>query len=152
MARRYFTLDPDGLTIDRFVSVIFKQLRKQIPRLANPREAAHTVAILEELFEQIDINGDTRVDWNEFTSFNIENGMSATNQSTHSRLDEYSISMQPDRSHPPQQVQPLHPLVKMVYVPETKRVYAIQKDFDTINAYTNKGQLAHSLQIGDKVR
>ena len=41
--------------------MLFKQLLKSLPKLATQKEASHTVAILEELFEQIDINGDEKV-------------------------------------------------------------------------------------------
>ena len=148
--KRYFTMDPKGLTIDSFVRVLFKQLTKTIPGLADRKEAAHTVAILEELFEQIDINGDTRVDWDEFTSFNIENGMSATKQSDNSNLDEYTISMCTDPKSTNRFVAPLHPITSMLYIPETKRVLTIQKDSDVITAYSNRGHFAHSLVVGDK--
>ena len=148
--KKYFNMDPEGLSIDDFVKVLFKQLLKTMPGLANEKEAAHAVAILEELFEQIDINGDTKVDWNEFTSFNIENGMSATKQSDNSNLDEYSVTMAPDQHQHYHDLSPLNPITKMVYIPETKKVLTIQKDSDTINAYSNKGHFTHSLQVGEK--
>ena len=143
-------MDPEGLSIRAFVKVIFKQLLKGMPGLAAPTEAAHTVAILEELFEQIDINGDTKVDWDEFTSFNIENGMSVTKQSDNADLDEYSITISQDQTHYDHSVDSLHPVTNMIYNPETKRVLTIQKDSSVIHAYSNKGVFAHALNVGEK--
>ena len=151
--KKYFTMDPAGLSIRTFVKVIFKQLLKGMPRLAEENEAAHTVAILEELFEQIDINGDTKVDWDEFTSFNIENGMSATKQSDNANLDEYSVTMSQDHQHNARaqmSIDALHPITNMIYNPETKRVLSIQKDSGVIHAYNNKGVFAHTLTVGEK--
>ncbi|GMH51681.1 hypothetical protein TL16_g01060 [Triparma laevis f. inornata] len=148
--KKYFTMDSEGLSIRAFVKVIFKQLLKTIPGLAAPKEAAHTVAILEELFEQIDINGDTKVDWDEFTSFNIENGMSVTKQSDNADLDEYSVTISQDQSHHDHSVDSLHPITNMIYNPETKRVLTIQKDSSVIHAYNNKGVFAHALNVGEK--
>jgi len=66
-----------------------------------------------QLFEQIDINGDGKVDWDEFTSFNIQNGMAATKQTEHSAIDEYSIALAQDPSFRDDTVLPLHPIVKI---------------------------------------
>jgi hypothetical protein len=148
--KKYFTMDPEGLPIDAFVKVLFKQLLKTYPRLAEPKEAAHTVAILEEFFEQIDINGDTMVDWDEFTSFNIENGMSVTKQADHTNLDVYTVSIVPDPNQENHDLGPLNPIVRMLHIPETKKVLTIQKDSDVINAYSNKGHFVHCLHVGDK--
>jgi len=147
--KKYFTVDKEGLGKQQFVKVLFKQLLKGLPKLGTLREASHTVAILEELFEQIDINGDGKVDWDEFTSFNIENGMAATNQTEHSQLDEYSVSLKQDAKFHDNTILPLHPIVKMVNVPHTKKFMTIQKDSNVINCYTNKGVIAHTLVVGD---
>lgn len=49
--KKYFTIDKEGLEIDQFVKTLFKQLLKSLPGLSRPTEAAHTVAILEEVSE-----------------------------------------------------------------------------------------------------
>jgi WD40 repeat protein len=70
-----------GLPIDCFVETIFKQLYEQSPRLSDPSEAEYLVAMLYDMFSQIDLNGDGSVDWDEFTSFTINIGIDASDRS-----------------------------------------------------------------------
>jgi hypothetical protein len=49
----------DGLPINSFTEVIFMQLFEANSGLLNPAEAEYTVAMLHELFGQIDYNGTT---------------------------------------------------------------------------------------------
>lgn len=67
----------EGLDVSAFVDILFHQLVAQFPGLMKHKEAATLVALLHELFNQVDINGDKRVDWDEFTSHTINSGMRA---------------------------------------------------------------------------
>lgn len=76
---RYF---PDeGLHKTQFARIILFGLLLARPELRHVGRAAAIVALLFELFEQIDINGDAMVDWEEFTTFCMSVGLIAT--STH---------------------------------------------------------------------
>ena len=60
----------DGLDIDQFIHAVFPALADVEPILkSSEREAANCVRLVGELFRQIDVNGDGRVDWEEFTNF-----------------------------------------------------------------------------------
>lgn len=47
-----------GLAIDAFIDALYKQLKDTHPKILEANEAAYTVAMLEEMFYQIDFNGD----------------------------------------------------------------------------------------------
>ena len=51
-------LDSNGLPIDDFTKVIFMQLHEVKNKVAALSEAEYTVAMLHELFGQIDYNGE----------------------------------------------------------------------------------------------
>lgn len=73
---RYF---PDsGLQKPQFARIILYALLLARPELRHLGRATAIVALLFELFEQIDINGDAVVDWDEFTTFCISLGLIAT--------------------------------------------------------------------------
>jgi hypothetical protein len=55
--KRVFMEDSNGLPINCFTEVIFMQLYEVNNGVANPSEAEYTVAMLHELFGQIDYNG-----------------------------------------------------------------------------------------------
>ena len=54
--------------------VLFKQLFETHPRIIDDIEAPYTVAMLQEMFYQIDYNGDGTTNWDEFTSFCVQTG------------------------------------------------------------------------------
>lgn len=58
--KRLFMEDSNGLPISNFTKVIFLQLYEVNSRVASPSEAEYTVAMLHELFGQIDYNGKSR--------------------------------------------------------------------------------------------
>jgi hypothetical protein len=57
--KKLFMASSDGLPINSFTEVIFMQLFEANSGLLNPAEAEYTVAMLHELFGQIDYNGTT---------------------------------------------------------------------------------------------
>ena len=56
-------LENDGLAMREFTITLFHYLCVENPKILEPSEAAYTVAMLEEMFCQIDFNGDGVVDW-----------------------------------------------------------------------------------------
>jgi len=62
-------MQPDGLPLDHFVSVMLKYL----PKPEDPVKAARDLC---ELFAQVDVNGDGTMEWGEFSAFCIEAGTS----------------------------------------------------------------------------
>jgi hypothetical protein len=63
-----------GVRKDEFARIILYNLLNIRPDLLSLRIASTFVALLSEMFEQIDINGDALVDWDEFTNFCISVG------------------------------------------------------------------------------
>lgn len=67
-----------GIGKDDFARIILFALLQSRPELQRVARASVLVALLFEMFEQIDINGDAWVDWEEFTSFCMSLGLIAT--------------------------------------------------------------------------
>lgn len=77
--RKEFQVKEQGLSISEFVFVMMKfvqssSLNEENARLRNLSER-QLVANLCELFAQIDINGDGSMEWEEFTSFIVDTGL-----------------------------------------------------------------------------
>lgn len=77
--RKEFQVKQKGLSISEFVFVMMKfvqssPLNEENARLRNLSEQ-QLVANLCELFAQIDINGDGSMEWEEFTSFIVDTGL-----------------------------------------------------------------------------
>ena len=72
-----------GLDIDQFVEALFKQLKDSHPKILEINEASYTVAMLEEMFYQIDFNGDGDCSWDEFTNFAIQAVLSGSASTSH---------------------------------------------------------------------
>ena len=53
----------DGLQINAFTRVLLRQLYVQNPKVLDDSEAAYTVAMLHDMFFQIDFNENGSVDW-----------------------------------------------------------------------------------------
>ena len=69
MKKKWFRGDSDSLSIDDFTAVLFIQLYEMHPKIIEDLEAGYAVAMIQEMFMQIDYNGDGGSDWNEFTTF-----------------------------------------------------------------------------------
>jgi len=65
----------DGLPIGPFTEVLFKQLFESHPKIIEEAEAAYTVAMIQEMFYQIDYNDDGK---------HMHTNVSIYYQSTHS--------------------------------------------------------------------
>ena len=63
--KKKFQKNSEGLNITEFVEVIFKQLYETHPKIIDSSEAAYAVAMLQEMFHQIDYNGDQNTNWDE---------------------------------------------------------------------------------------
>lgn len=68
----------EGLCKEDFARMLLFELMRARPELMRLARASALVAQLFEMFEQIDINGDAVVDWEEFTTFCISIGLIAT--------------------------------------------------------------------------
>ena len=145
-----FALAKTGLPLDAFVELLFKQLALDEPRLSDPNEASGCVALLQELFRQIDINGDQKVDWEEFTNYTISAGMRGAEVAaglSQRSADEFDVHYELDRSYDLSD-QP-HASIHLVrHVPELKRLLVVRKDAAAFDAYDRLGRWEHAYRFG----
>ena len=154
---------PDGgLDIDTFVEILFTQLAGQFPVLKNIQEAAMLVALLHELFREIDVNGDERVDWEEFTSHTISTGMQATRSGKGNApvecADEYEVTYEVDHAYFQLATSGVaatgvtslshRPIAMMRYVPELQRILVVEQATSGFDAYNQRGLYQHSHDFG----
>ena len=59
----------DSLDISEFTECLFLQLYETHPTIIDELQAPYAVAMIQEMFLQIDYNGDGHSTWNEFTTF-----------------------------------------------------------------------------------
>ena len=95
--KKKFTAFSGGLQIGRFTEVIFKQVYKKSPKILQPSECAYTVAMIQEMFQQIDYNGDGGADWDEFTTFCIQTA--SEGQSANPRAPPWTNTLSTQRIH-----------------------------------------------------
>jgi len=109
-----FTAIPSGLPITQFTEVIYKQLFKTHPKIADLNERAYTVAMIQEMFQQIDYNGDGSADWDEFTTFCIQTASDGQSVGVGgSNIDEYVIEYQEDSTKRDHVLSPYRPVALM---------------------------------------
>ena len=91
-----FDEDPDGLEIEHYLSVFLRRLPKEkIGETLD--EKIMLVKDLIELFEQVDVNGDGSMEWDEFTGYCIDSGMAATKHKTLVLSELYAETKYKDR-------------------------------------------------------
>ena len=131
--KKKFIASPGGLSIDDFTEVIFRQLYETHPLICEPSEAGYTVAMIQEMFQQIDYNGDGGADWDEFTTFCIQTA--SKNDSAHSApsLDEYIIEYNEDITLRETKSSAFRPAVSMRYFPGAKRFVVIPDEQDRVH-------------------
>jgi WD40 repeat protein len=142
-----FTAIAAGLPLSIFTEVIFRQLFKTHPKITNADESAYTVAMIQEMFAQIDYNGDGSADWDEFTTFCIQTA-SDTKNAGGSTIDEYVIEYQEESMMRDKVLSPYRPVSLMKFVPDTSRFLVIPDEADKIimmnESFKVKSQLSPS--------
>eukprot|EP00981_Chlorochromonas_danica_P013586 scaffold6531_cov169-Ochromonas_danica.AAC.8 len=150
--KKKFQRTEEGLQLGQFTEVIFKQLFESHPRIAEDSEAPHAVAMLQEMFHQIDYNGDGSTDWDEFTTFCVQTGL--TNVKSRSQqqvaaaaadqpfsLDEYVIEYGEEILHRDHILSAYRFVSQMRYVGETHKLLVIPEDSDHVLLLNEKFHL-----------
>jgi WD40 repeat protein len=144
----------NGLPIKQFTEVLFQQLYETNPRVAEDDESGYTVALLQDMFSQIDFNGDGAVDWDEFTTFCIHTGLVGSgassasdgpSASTKDTLDDYVIEYGEDNELKDTTLNSYSPLAGMRYDPSTKRILVTPEKRDHVMMFDENFQLICTL-------
>ena len=149
--KQKFTATAAGLQLGQFTEVIFNQLFKTHPKILEPNECAYTVAMIQEMFQQIDYNGDGSADWDEFTTFCIQTaskGKGGKGAAGGSTIDEYVIEYQEDSMRRDKILSPYRPVELMKYVPQNKRFLIIPGDNDKVLMLDDKFRLRSIMSPG----
>ena len=126
-----------GLDINQFIEALFKQLKESHPKILQHVEAAYTVAMLEEMFYQIDFNGDGDCSWEEFTNFAIQAVLSGNNsasdrESGSDSLNEYVIEYTEDITLRDTVLSPYRMISVFKFFERVRRFALIQEDGNCI--------------------
>jgi WD40 repeat protein/Ca2+-binding EF-hand superfamily protein len=129
------------LSIVLFTEVLFNQLFETHPRIIEPMEAPYTVAMLQEMFHQIDYNGDGGADWDEFTSFCIQiagSSLIGNSNNDNETLDEYVIEFCEDHLKRDRVLSPHRYVSLMRYVSEVKKYLVVVEGTDYVLVLDDK--------------
>lgn len=124
-----------GLDSFQFTDTLFRSLCEIHPKLFNLSEAASTIAALQDMFSQIDFNGDGTVDWDEFTTFCIQMGFTASDTKSYSSenvLDNYVVEYTEDGNVHDNVIKSHSQLVLMKYIRPLNRIVAMLEKGETI--------------------
>lgn len=131
--KKKFTAFSGGLQIGRFTEVIFKQIYQKFPKILEPTECAYTVAMIQEMFQQIDYNGDGGADWDEFTTFCIQTASEGqSSNAAGSSMDEYVIEYAEDSLRRDKVLSPYRPVALMRFVAGERKFLIIPDEADKI--------------------
>ena len=132
--KKKFTAYSGGLQMGRFTEVIFKQLYTKFPQIADTNESAYTVAMIQEMFQQIDYNGDGGADWDEFTTFCIQTA-SEVQGAAHPQgvaMDEYIIEYAEDSLRRDTVLSPYRQAALMRFISAERRFLIIPDEADKV--------------------
>ena len=135
--KKKFQKTVDGLPLGQFTDVIFRQLFETFPKILDESEAPYTVAMLQEMFHQIDYNGDGACNWDEFTSFCVQTGLSAIankkgNANTNYSLEQYVIEYGEEILQRDHILSPYRFVSLMRHVQDTRKLLIISEDSDYV--------------------
>eukprot|EP01034_Spumella_vulgaris_P022279 gene22279-28395_t len=151
--KKKFQKTEDGLQIGQFTEVLFKQLFESHPRIIEESEAAYTVAMLQEMFYQIDYNGDLTTNWDEFTTFCVQTGVTGLlgKGGGNFSLDQYVIEYGEELLHRDHVLSAYRFVAQMRHVPETRRILLVPEDSDNVMIFDEKFRL-HAQLYPSKVQ
>ena len=135
LLKQQFSKYRNELDVYEFVSVMTSHL----PYAATLDDAAQValVANLKELFDQVDVNGDQRMEWAELTSFIVGQGAvqggGPTNESPLLKYKPVDPIQDQTRLRSEQSIE------KVVYLPELDMVFLCERPSPTVSIYSPRG-------------
>jgi Ca2+-binding EF-hand superfamily protein len=124
-----------GLDSFQFTDTLFRSLCEFQPKLLNLSEAASTIAALQDMFSQIDFNGDGTVDWDEFTTFCIQMGLTSNDAKGYNNenvLDKYVVEYREDGTTQDNVIKSHSQLSIMKYIQPLNRIVAMLEKGDSV--------------------
>ena len=115
----------EGLEKNVFISLMLYHLP---PKYQNPK----VIENLNEMFDQIDVNGDGHLEWSEFTNHIIEQGMVRQDRAFIDAIKNYNPSEWKDESKHEGEIEHIH------YVPKTKHLLVMDKDSKYFKVYNTR--------------
>lgn len=138
-----------GVKKSDFIRILLRQLLLTRPFLREEKKATEIAKVLSDLFEQIDINEDLLVDWEEFTSFCVMIGMISTNQQQLTKpTDLIHESYCQESIHGPK-FDP-HSITNVRYLKPVEKVAVLQIHSVVIAIYSTEGKFLHFFTAVDK--
>ncbi|KAF0699520.1 Aste57867_9916 [Aphanomyces stellatus] len=119
-------LGGEGLYLSDFVEIMLKGL----PKAKTIKEKYETVSGLVDLFNDIDINGDGTLEFNEFTSYCVDAGMVATRE----RVTPMKYQYVKDKDYIDRTTQGAG-IEKIKWFPELKRAIVIETKSNSVKVY-----------------
>lgn len=162
MKKKWFRGESDSLNIDEFTEVLFIQLNETHPKIIDELEAGYAVAMIQEMFMQIDYNGDGGSDWNEFTTFLSLTGLGnhGSNEGGGDELNVYKIEYNEDPGRRDRVLPAQKDVWGMRHFPDSKRIVVmptasdrlmmIDEDFELIT--TMEATKLCMMEIGEKMQ
>eukprot|EP00743_Colponemidia_sp_Colp-15_P010004 GILK01010980.1.p1 GENE.GILK01010980.1~~GILK01010980.1.p1 ORF type:complete len:1243 (+),score=229.20 GILK01010980.1:96-3824(+) len=120
--KRDFKADGDALSQQQFIQVMLKHLNGVTKPVA-------LVASLTELFDQLDVNGDQTMEWEELSSFIVESGMVRKDQFLVDSIKHYIPSPLRDVSKHETEVD------RVRYLPGLDRFVSLERDSRKFKVY-----------------
>lgn len=152
--KKKFQKNEEGLPIGQFTDVLFKQLFETYPKIIEEAEAPYTIAMLQEMFHQIDYNGDGSTNWDEFTSFCVQTGLTSIQNkrgSSNYSLEQYVIEYGEELLQRDHVLSAYRFVTLMRHVPETHKLLVISEDSDYVLILDEKFR-THSQLYPNKVQ
>jgi len=118
-------MSDEGLFIQEFVNIM-------LHHLPETRNKTRLVGSLIELFAQIDVNGDNRLEWEEFSNHIIELGMIRKDRTFLDAIKEYKHLEWKDEAKHDSEVE------HMYYLPKLKHLLVMERESRFFNVYDMK--------------
>lgn len=123
--RDFKHMSDEGLFIQEFVNIM-------LHHLPETRNKTRLVGSLIELFAQIDVNGDNRLEWEEFSNHIIELGMIRKDRTFLDAIKEYKHLEWKDEAKHDSEVE------HMYYLPKLKHLLVMERESRFFNVYDMK--------------
>jgi len=137
LKRAFEMNDDEGLELKEFIHVMSNIMRMEEGRYTPEQFAANLI----EFFDQVDINGDGSMEWEEFTSFIVEMGMSSSDHQPDA-IQKYTCTGSMETGNHNSYVH------RISYFPKADTVGVVDCDSDEFRIYSSGLELLATIKVG----